>query len=87
MKARSMLEGATYDPETLKVVCQALDDARAGIAEMYYYPAEVEHARLHLAKSVLAVAPLLTDAQANKNAALQHFALNHRERSGPAEPL
>ena len=83
-----MLEGATFDPQTLKVVCQAFDDAWAGIAELYYYPAEVEHARLRLAKSVLTVAPQLgTDAQAIKDAALQHFALSYRDRSSPSEPL
>ena len=80
-----MLEGATYDPQTLKVVRQAFDEAWAGIAEKYCNPAEAEHARLRLAKSVLAVAPLLgVDVQAIKHAALQHFALNCRERSDPA---
>jgi len=86
MKARAMLEGATYDPKTLKVVCQAFDDAWADISKLYYYPAEVEHARFRLAKSALAVAPQCgTDVHAIKNAALQHVALNYRDRSSPAD--
>jgi hypothetical protein len=86
MKARSMLEGATYDPKTLKIISQAFDDAWESIAELYDDPAEIEHARLRLAKSVLTVAPLIgADAEAISNAAVEHFALSYRDRSNPAE--
>jgi hypothetical protein len=86
MKALSMLEGATYDPKTLKAICQAFDEAWAGIAELYDYPGEAEHARLGLAKSVLAVSPEHgSDVEALKSAALQHFALNYRDSSAPSD--
>ena len=32
MKARDLIEGATYGPETLKVICKAFDDAWSEIA-------------------------------------------------------
>jgi hypothetical protein len=87
MKARKVLEGASYDPATLKALCQAFDAAWASIEELYYYPAEVETARLKLANSVLAVATLHgTDVDALKNGALQHMALNYRDKTDPAEP-
>jgi hypothetical protein len=88
MKARKILEGASYHPATVKALCQAFDEAWASIQELYYYPAEVEAARLKLANSVLAVAALHgTDVEALKNAALQHFALNYRDRSDPGDPF
>jgi hypothetical protein len=31
MKARSMLEGGTYGPKTLKAVCQAFDECPTGL--------------------------------------------------------
>jgi len=88
MKARKLLESATYDPATLKVICQAFDEAWASIAEFYDAPTEIEDTRLRLANSVLRVAGLYgTDVEAMKDGALQHLALNYRNRSNPAEPF
>ena len=81
MKPQRIPEGATYDPPTLKAMFQAFDEAWAGIADMHSYPAEIERARVRLAKSVLAVVSLHgTDVQALRDAALVHFALNYRDR-------
>jgi hypothetical protein len=88
MKARKLLEGAAYDPATLKVIYQAFDEAWASISEMYDDPVEVENTRLKLASSVLMVSSLYgTDVQAMKNGALEHMAMNYRDRSDPAEAL
>ena len=35
MKARKVLEGASYDPDTLKILYQAFDEAWAAISHMY----------------------------------------------------
>ena len=87
MKARKVLQEASYDPQTLKAICQAFDEAWAGIADMYD-PSEVEDARLELANSVLAVAGLHgTDVQALSEEALVRFAQDKRtRRSGQVSP-
>ena len=56
VKARRLIEGATYDPATVKALSQAFDEAWASIAHHYSAPAEIERARLTLANSLLAVA-------------------------------
>jgi hypothetical protein len=83
MKARKALEGASSHPATVKALCQAFDEAWASIAHLYSsdYNTErtIEQARLGLANSVLAVAPLYTnDLDALKHAAVQHFAMSYR---------
>ena len=84
MKARKVLEGASFDPDTLKALGQALDAGWASIAHLYGGPLEIESARLRLANSLLAVANLHgRDVEALKNAALQHMALNYRDRTDP----
>ena len=84
MKARRVLEGASFDPDTLKVICRAFDEAWDSIAHHYGSPLEVEHARLRLANSMLAIAQGLGhDVEALKNAAFQDMAMNYRDRSDP----
>jgi hypothetical protein len=86
MKARKFLEGASYDPETLKAIGQAFDQAWASIAG-HYRNLEIERARLRLANSMLAIAPLYGhDVEALKDAALQHMALNYRDNADPNAP-
>jgi hypothetical protein len=92
MKARKVLEGASYDPDTLKALCQAFDEAWAAISHMYSsdHSSEwaIEKARLGLANATLAVAPLYgKDVEALKDAALQHFALTYSGPGDPAEPI
>ena len=82
MKARQRLFDGSFDPDTLKAACQAFDEAWESIAKNYSdNPLTVERARLRLANAVLAVAPRCgTDVEALRTAALQHVALNYRDR-------
>jgi hypothetical protein len=87
VKARKVLEGASFSPETLKVVGEAFDDAWASIAHLYGSELEIERARLRLANSILAVAALHEhNVEALKKAALAHMAINYRDRSEPGAP-
>jgi hypothetical protein len=75
MRARKFIQGATYAPETVKVLCQAFDEAWASIAQRYSGEREIERARLRLANSVLSVAAQNgRDVQALKQSALLHMA-------------
>ena len=57
MKARKLIEGATYGPETLKVIGKALDDAWSEISGHFSTNGlQSQSARLKLAHAVLAVA-------------------------------
>lgn len=70
MKARRLIETASYDPEQLKAIGKAFDEAWEQIApEVSARPAAIEAARLKLAQFVLGLAKngnldsrLLTDA-------------------------
>ncbi len=53
LKARRLIEASTFEPETLKVVCKAFDDAWAQIS--YHFAGDhtaAEHARVRLAHAV-----------------------------------
>jgi len=83
MKARQLLEGASYGPEALKIVCQAFDDAWKAISGNFGNdPADIEAARVKLANAILSVPhEHIRDAGQMKNAALQIIALEFRSRS------
>jgi hypothetical protein len=55
MKARELIEGASYGPEALKAIGRAFDEAWAGIAGNFSDD-QVAAARLRLANALLAVA-------------------------------
>ena len=56
MKARQLIEGATHDPESLRVAFQAFDIAWDRIAPNYGDDQKtVEEARVKLAKIVLSI--------------------------------
>jgi hypothetical protein len=55
MKAREIIEGASYGPEALKAVGRAFDEAWASIAGNFSDD-QIEAARLRLANALLAVA-------------------------------
>jgi hypothetical protein len=80
MKARQLIDGASYGPDALKVVCQAFDDAWRMIEGNFGDdPRDIELARLKLANAVLSVADENSrDAGALKNGALQMMALDYR---------
>jgi hypothetical protein len=75
MKAQQRLNGASYGPETMKVITQAFDAAWAEIAnEVEDNRVAIEANRLKLADAVLANAKDDSrDPEALKNAALFAF--------------
>ena len=88
MKARKLLESASYGPDTLKALGDAFDRAWASIAHLYGSPLEIERARLRLANALLAVASQHgNNVQALMDAALQRMAINYRDRSDPGDPF
>ena len=89
MKARKLIEGATYGPETLKVIGKAFDDAWSEIAGHFSLTGlQAQSARLKLAHAVLAVAREDSrDPDELKDAALQVMAMNYRDQSDPARPV
>ncbi len=83
MKARHVIDSASYGPEALKVIVQAFDEAWRDIAGNFGNdPRDVELARLKLANALLSVACEEShDVEALKNGALQAMALGYRERA------
>ena len=55
MKARELIEGASYGPEALKAIGRAFDEAWASIAGNFSDD-QIEAGRLRLANALLAVA-------------------------------
>ena len=89
MKARQLIEGATYGPETLKVIGKAFDDAWCEIAG-HFSPTglQAQSARLKLAHAVLAVArDDSRDPEELKNAALQVMAMSYKDQTDPSRPV
>ena len=84
MRARHLIEGASFAPDALKAIGQALDEAWKEIACNFGNdPAEIEVARVKLAKALLSVAnDNSRDVEALKQAALQRMALDYRTLRG-----
>ena len=84
MKARRLIEGSEYGPETLGVLFQAFDSAWGEIAH-HFDPTDkeqIEQARMRLAHAVLMVArPRSDDPVVVKNEALQAMAMTGRTES------
>jgi hypothetical protein len=71
MKARQLIDGASFGPESLKVIGQAFDDAWAQLAPRYSDDTTVvEAARLRLAETVLRLAETNTSVSTLTEAAL-----------------
>jgi hypothetical protein len=85
MKARALIDGASYEPDALKAMGQAFDEAWPSIAGNFGHdPQEIESARLRLATALLSVANEDSrDVEALKTGALQAMALSYRERPTP----
>ena len=81
MKARQLIDGASFGPDALKAIGAAFDAAWAEIANDFRTdPVEIEAARLRLASAVLSVAfEDSRDVQVLKQAALQRMALDYRQ--------
>ena len=76
MKARKLIEGSSYDPDTLKILFQAFDDAWAQVAPtVNSRPADaIEAARMKLASIILGLARRNTrDAKQLTDAAVQRM--------------
>ena len=84
MKAQQLIENASYSPETLRIVCQAFDEAWAGIAGNFGDdPQTVAVARLKLARTILSFPhDKIRDVEQIKNSSLEVMALLHRTRTG-----
>jgi hypothetical protein len=86
MKARRLIDGASFGPATLKVIGQAFDEAWAEIAGNFG-PSQVEDARLRLAEALLSIANEdSTDVAALKIGALQAMALDYKSGIRPRAP-
>jgi hypothetical protein len=85
MKARELVEGASYGPDALKVMGEAFDAAWQSIAGNFGDdPQDIEKARLRLAHALLSVAREDSrDVEALKTAALAAMALAYRKRPSP----
>ena len=86
MKARGMIDAASYEPATLKAIGQAFDEAWASIAGNFGEdPADIERARSKLATALLSVASEDSrDVEALKQGAMQAMALSYRRRESPS---
>jgi hypothetical protein len=84
MRARRLIDGAAFGPETLKAIGEAFDKAWGEIAGNYGSdPTEVEMGRLRLAEAVLSVATEDSrDVAALKRGALQAMVLGYRCHTG-----
>jgi hypothetical protein len=84
MKARSLIDGASFGPDALKALGQAFDEAWTQIADNFgSEPPVIDSARLKLAQALLSVADDESrDVEALKQAALQRMALDYRTLRG-----
>jgi hypothetical protein len=88
MKAREMLDGASYGPDALKTIGLAFDQAWETIAGNFGEdPHDIERARLRLATALLSVASDDSrNVEALKRGALQAMALSYRTQQA-SEPI
>jgi hypothetical protein len=86
MKARRLIDGATFGPETLKVMGEAFDLAWAEIAKNFGSgTTQIENARLRLAEAMISVTTEgAKDVAALKAGALQAMAMDYRSGIRPA---
>jgi hypothetical protein len=82
MRAKKLIEGASYGPEALKIVCQAFEEAWTSIAGNFGDdPAVIEAARINLAKIILAFPHNeIKDVKQIKQSSLQIMALQYRRQ-------
>ena len=89
MRARRMLDGASFGPESMKAISQAFDTAWESIAGHFGdNPKVIEEARFRLANSVLSVA---TDESRNvevlARGALEAMARSYRDNVAVGAPF
>jgi hypothetical protein len=80
LKARRLIEGSDFSPETLKVIYRAFDEAWAEVSH-HFGEDRHAHERKRLAHAVLAIAREDSmDVDQLKADALQVYALSYRGR-------
>jgi hypothetical protein len=80
MRARQLIDGASFGPEALKAIGEAFDAAWAEIAGNFGdVPVDIDNARYRLANALLSLASEDSrDVEVLKRAALQRMALDYR---------
>jgi hypothetical protein len=79
MRARQLIDGASFGPEALKAIGEAFDAAWAEIAGNFGdVPVDIDNARYRLANALLSLASEDSrDVEVLKRAALQRMALDY----------
>ena len=82
MKARLLIDGASFGPDALQAISQAFDEAWQEIAgNIGSDPQDIEAARIRLADAVLSIADEDSrDVEVLKRAALLRLALDYHRR-------
>jgi hypothetical protein len=79
MKARKIIQAASFGPAALKVIGQAFDEAWADIAGSFNGAQQTEAARIKLATAILSVATDASrDVEELKRTALPRMAQHYR---------
>ena len=80
MKARQLLSGTSYGPDTMKIIFRSFDEAWDSIeASFGHNPLAIQAARVKLANIILSIPHhARSDAEQIKNSALQLMALDYR---------
>jgi len=81
MRARQLIDGASFGPDALRVIIQAFEAAWTEIAPNFGAdPEDIDNARFKLATALLSIANEDSrDVQVLKKAALQRMALDYRD--------
>jgi arginase family enzyme len=82
VRARQLLDGASFGPDALRAVSEAFDAAWSEIADHFGNdPADIENARYKLATALLSIASEESrDVDVLKKAALLKLALDYQRR-------
>jgi len=85
MRARQVIDGASFGPDALRAIGEAFDAAWTEIAGNFGdRPTEIDAARIKLANAILSIASEDSkDVEVLKKAALQRIALDWRNESFP----
>lgn len=87
MRARRIIEGASFGPEVLKVVSQAFDEAWASVAPTFT-AGEHDDAREALAHAVMSAARQdSNDVATIRDAAVRAFMRHYGPRFGDSSPF
>lgn len=89
MKARRLIDGASFGPDALKAIGEAFDAAWETIEGNFGSDLqELETARLKLANALLSIASNDSrDVEVLKRAALEVMARDYRSRNDPRAPF